>query len=56
MCLGTRNVGDMKHEYHSGANARKNFETTMTKLFRAPKPPKLKKQPKRKAASKEKNN
>jgi len=35
--------------YRQGAEARKNFETTMTKLFRAPKP---KKQPKKKAASK----
>jgi hypothetical protein len=26
-------------EYRKGAEARKNFETTMTKLFRAQKPP-----------------
>jgi hypothetical protein len=24
---------EMKHEYHKGAGARKNFETTMGKLF-----------------------
>jgi hypothetical protein len=46
----------MKHEYHKGADARKNFEETMTKLFRAPKPPKPEKQPKKKAASEEKKN
>jgi hypothetical protein len=45
-----------QHEYHKGAEARKNFETTMTKLFRAPKPATPKKQPKKKAASEEKNN
>jgi len=39
-------------EYKRGADARKNFEATMTKLFRAPKP--SKKQPKKKAASEEK--
>jgi len=27
----------MKPEYHKGADARKNFETTMSKLFRVPK-------------------
>jgi len=42
----------MKGEYRSGAEARKNFETTMSKLFRAPKSPK--KQPKKKAVSEEK--
>ena len=26
----------MKHEYHEGDEARKNFEATITKLFRAP--------------------
>jgi len=41
-------------EYRKGAEARKNFETTMTKLFRAPKSPKPTKQPKKKAASEEK--
>ena len=45
----------MKPQYHKGAEARKNFETTMTKLFRAPKPPKPKKQPKKKAAEEKKN-
>lgn len=44
----------MKPEYRKGAAARKNFETTMTKLFRASKSPKPKKQPKKKAASEEK--
>jgi hypothetical protein len=44
----------MKHEYHSGAKARKSFENTMTKLFRAPKPSKPKKQPRKKAASEKK--
>jgi hypothetical protein len=43
----------MKPEYRKGAEARKNFETTMTKLFRAPKPPKSERCPK-KAASEEK--
>jgi hypothetical protein len=27
----------MKREYRKGAEARENFETTMSKLFRAPK-------------------
>lgn len=27
----------MKHEYHKGAEARKNFEDGMSQLFRAPK-------------------
>jgi hypothetical protein len=44
----------MKPEYYKGAEARKNFETTMTKLFRAPKPPKSEKPPKKKAAFREK--
>ncbi len=30
----------MKHEYHKGAEALKNFEDTMKRLFRAPKAPK----------------
>lgn len=46
----------MKPEYKNGAEARKNFEETMTKLFRAPKPPKREKQTKKKAASEEKKN
>jgi hypothetical protein len=47
----------MKNQsYNSGAEARKNFEETMTKLFRAPKSPKPEKQPKKKAASEEKKN
>jgi hypothetical protein len=41
-------------EYGEGAEARKNFEDTMKKLFRASKPPKPEKQPKKKAASEEK--
>lgn len=45
----------MKIEYRKGAEARKSFEETMTKLFRASKPPKPEKQPK-KAASGEKKN
>jgi hypothetical protein len=43
-------------KYRSGAEARKNFEITMTKLFRAPKLPKPAKRPKKKAASEEKMN
>jgi hypothetical protein len=46
----------MNPEYRKGAEARKNFEQTMTKLFRAPKPPKPEKQPKKNAASEEKTN
>lgn len=46
----------MKPDYRQGAEARKNFEETMNKLFRAPKPPKPEKQPKKKAASEEKKN
>jgi hypothetical protein len=46
----------VKPEYHKGADARKNFEETMTKLFRAPKPAKPEKQPKKKAAPEEKKN
>jgi len=41
-------------EYISGSEARKNFEATLSKLFRAPKPVKIEKQPKRKTASEEK--
>ena len=44
----------MKPEYRKGAEARKNFEETMTKLFRAPKPSKPAKRPKKKAALEEK--
>jgi len=46
----------MKHEYHKGAEARRNFEETMTKLFRAPKPAKPEKQPKKKTTSGDKKN
>jgi hypothetical protein len=42
-----------KPEYREGTEARKNFEQTMQSLFRAPKPPKEEKPPK-KAASGEK--
>ena len=45
----------MKPEFKKGVEARKKFETTMIKLFRAPKPPKKEKQSK-KAASEEKKN
>ena len=45
----------MKAEYRNGVEARKNFETTMKKLFHAPKPLKREKPPK-KAASEEKKN
>jgi hypothetical protein len=44
----------MKPDYHKGADARKNFEETMTKLFRAPKPTKPVKRHKKKAASEKK--
>lgn len=43
-------------EYRKGAEARKNFETTMAKLFRAPKPAKPEKRPKTRTASEEKKN
>ena len=46
----------MKHEYHEGPEALKNFENTMTKLFNAPKTvvkPAPKKAAKRKKASKD---
>lgn len=46
----------MKTEYRKGAEARKNFEETMAKLFRASKPTKPEKQPKKKAAPEEKKN
>lgn len=42
--------------YREGTEARKDFEQTMSKLFRAPKPPKPEKQPKKKTASEEKKN
>jgi hypothetical protein len=42
--------------YVKGARARKNFEETMMKLFRAPKPIKPEKQAKKRAASAEKKN
>jgi hypothetical protein len=44
----------MKAEYRSAAEARKNFESATTKLFRAPRPPKPEKQPKKNTASEEK--
>jgi len=40
----------MTHEYKAGAEARKEFEETMRKLFRAPKPPKRAKPPKKTAS------
>ena len=43
-------------DFNKGAAARENFEETMTKLFRAPKPPKATEQPKKKAAPEEKKN
>jgi len=46
----------VKAEYHKGAEARRRFEEGIKKLFRAPKPPKLEKQPKKKVASEEKKN
>lgn len=45
----------MKSEYRQGAEARKHFEETMSKLFRALKPSKQEKPPK-KTDSKEKQN
>jgi hypothetical protein len=41
-------------EFQRGAEARKNFETTMTKLFRAPKTAVKKPKPKSKKAESEK--
>jgi hypothetical protein len=38
----------MKPEYRNGAEARKNFEDTMQKLFRAPKAEVKKPEPKKK--------
>jgi hypothetical protein len=38
----------MKYQYQEGTKARKNFEDTMTKLFRAPKPEVKKPEPKKK--------
>jgi hypothetical protein len=43
---------EMKNEYKTGAEARKNFEETIIKLFRAPKPPKKEKLPKKAASEK----
>jgi len=43
----------MKPAYRNGAEARKNFEETMHKLFHVPKPPKQEKPPKN-SASREK--
>lgn len=40
----------MNRTYKEGADARKNFEQTMQKLFRAPKPPKKEKPPKKRAS------
>jgi hypothetical protein len=40
----------MKPEYNKGAGARKNFEDTMSKLFRAPKPEVKKPAPTKKGA------
>ena len=38
----------MKHEYRKGAEARKNFEDGMRKLFRVPKSEVVKPEPKKK--------
>lgn len=40
----------MKTEYREGAEARKQFEETMQRIFRAPKPPKKEKPPKKPAS------
>ena len=45
----------MKPEYRKGAEARTNFEQTMTKLFRAPKPAKVVKRPKKAAPGEKKH-
>jgi len=45
----------MKPIYRKGADARRNFEQTMQKLFRAPKPPKQEKPPKKPASGEKKN-
>jgi hypothetical protein len=46
----------MKPEYHSGAEARKNFEEGMKKLFRVPKSAVTKKpEPRKKAPAKGEN-
>jgi hypothetical protein len=42
-------------EYNKGVGARKNFEDTMTKLFRAIKPPKKEKPPRKRASETKKN-
>ena len=44
----------LKPEYRKGAEARKNFETTMAKLFRAPKTEVTKPKPKPKKTESEK--
>lgn len=46
----------MRHEYHEGPKARKNFDKGMTKLFQVPKESakeKPKPKPKRKKSSKD---
>jgi hypothetical protein len=45
----------MKTQYKTGKGARENFENTMHKLFRVPKPPKKEKPPKRTASEEKKN-
>ena len=45
----------MKPEYREGAAARKNFEEGMIKLFRAPKPPKQEKPPKKRGSEEKKH-
>jgi len=44
-----------KIEFSEGLGARRNFEQTMQKLFRAPKPPKQEKPPKKTASGEKKN-
>jgi hypothetical protein len=44
----------MKLSYHKGADARKNFENTMSKLFRVPKTTATKPKPKPKKEGSEK--
>jgi hypothetical protein len=45
----------MNNIYKQGSEARKNFEETMTKLFRSPKPPKKEKPPKKTALEEKKH-
>lgn len=45
----------MKHDYRTGVEARKSFEDTMTKLFRAPKAAVEKPKPKKAPAPKGEN-